>query len=1810
MAIGYERKTYGGLPLDVNDSGQRVLRAQQQFNENTRTGLESAAFALPATFLAMADTFAESLGILDDNDMEQWLAEQFPDLGGYFNDNRAALGFVGDVAGSLIPGAFAVKAVRSAGVFGKLAQRTLGKNARFLTSTGKSNDELFQLSYDRARTLVQKGSLRLDTDPVLKQLRRQAIGRSVGDIAVEGIAADAAIALTMNESEFLFPPEASLMEHIAFFGGFNAVFSGAAFAIAKASMSRGLQRTVGPLVEQVQNPGGLPLSNLTTDVVGQRWQAATAMANSLEELGAGLSQARAAGDEELAQNYVASIDGTAGNLSDLFRKMFNDSPVSGVTRSEQLPDKAPELGTLQAAAGRDPNAFVGVSALETVGDRELASVEIGLRQRLGQVKNDIEVTARDLNRLEKTAPDGKEFRKAQNKLAKLRREESVMERMTSLVIEPDGHVASIAGREAIYQDGERKIGLLSDGGGRNNVAVANVEGLEIRMAMDSDIRLELPASQVTTKLDVVHNVQLDEINMTHVLGSIKPEGRSLTEDGLKKQLRGIGGEAGLVVSPVLRSLRNKLPSQFTGYVSNVKDSVVKLAPEGRFTTPVSVSRQQVWGKSDNNTLIFSPRERQRVNSATFTAMNQMQRTAVWDVGHRLADAVTEAGIDTLPRMDVAGMHHTELDTLIELHRRHGDTVVERLNGVTNIDDLTYRSLASKFEDYQRMRAEADDAIARFEKHPNQVSDNVARALNLPLDMHPLVQFFEGSRVAGELLPFDGIAKNIEEVREALRHVVEADEFAELVGGVELMGSMMRMNFKHRPVLAFVENVENRLAVGRDEIAQGLGKVRADLLDRLRATARTPQNPTGSLIASQMLKTVEGLPEALSLAKRGVMQLVQGNQPTGTVMSNFVQQRFRLRNLPGAQELDTIADITQKGVDANMRQLLKGEVDGIVHQNRFNKLMAAGNAGDQTMFFTSVNAIRKGWEIAEEPIVTTGKEGETMYQLALAPTATNKRIWRQVFDEEMPELSADGAKLAMPDSGSGAPVTMSQTAFDAVESMSILSNNLLNEVNALRHARNQMPKTRKTWHVPPRDFSNEHVVYLLDENGKVSSVVGAPTEAEARRIALQEQRVARDNGQYRELVTDVSMDRYHTARGEAFFEMTDFSRPSNQTGPATGKTSLNVIETGPTVFQSTLESLLRQFHDIGRETRMTLFEPELNALRNRKAASGAPIAEETIWDLTANRIAGTSNRRVDTVVGKAMGAVESGYDRVMQHVWDRFADVKPSRMGTRAEYKGLSSRLQPEHNPFTDASDFLQRTHDVRLPPELRKHAALLNEVTTALTLRIMDFGMAAINYASLATTMPPVIAMLKRLPEETVDDWQRRIGAFGVTTPDGIAQFSPSRAIVSGAHFLWSEEGRAVARRARDRGLFEQFAAEQVELFGQTGQSFVAGKLRRWSDALSKATDMSERGARALSWMTFYNVGRRGLGLSDEASMTFAHQQANQVIADFRPNNRPVIFQGAAGMPLGLFTTYMWNYFQRLYTMVESKAVRGLATQVGLQTALFGGQSLPGWEQYVNYFTSNYDGSENIVDRLNRAIGPEATEMFLNGSISSLTGINVSSRAATSLPGQLTDPGLDSIPGLRLAVRGYETSNRIIDSIKEQRGIDPQRMGEIIAASNLNKFASNAIELMQGYALDRRDNVIEPEVSVGLNLATASRVAGFKPLYADQLRAENRRNRTTDRAQAELKARLGGELQSLARTGSLTGEKVDRAIGQYMRAGGRPENFKRYYAQQLAKGMTSKLDREIADAITKSNDEARLARLLFIHAQTPRPPVELLTGRL
>lgn len=1743
----------------------KTTETQQAFATKAQNTEDFALGGVPAAVGAVVaatiDTFGTSLGALEDNDVEDYLAKNLPSVGRFLEEHSGGVRLTADIAGSFLPAGLAIKGIRAGSYLNKLVNTATGKNLDKFFSTGLRNKDLFTKHLDEAGVLVNKNLRSFAESAAAKRIRSKAVRRSVADVAIESIAADAAIIATMNSSEFILPPENSIIENALFFGGFNAIFAGAGWAAARYTFNSTMTK-LGKQAAAAQNPGALPIA-AAFGAVNNRGPEATTFSMRRAEVQEELKIAQETADDELVQNLTKELPALEQQIMRVLESVANDSPIKGVTNSHSL--ETAERNTLLGA--NDELGYFGSRSLEHFEYPRLEEFRSAMVSKLETDK----LKVNELQESLKQPVKGKAAHVVERnkfELQKLRNEISDNERTVQLVREIDGTVSGASTRQEMFQDGKRIIVKNTDN--------TTVDVDDIQLVADLNGNMRIPSTVI---LDEIPDISTLAIRATDHKSLLTSTGFT-NEKSLRLQMDSLVGHEAVTVSDELLEFRRTLPTEpFTVYKAEGKFGLFSMVKNKEYKTPHSMIADDVYGMSAKGKLIATDMPNVRVTSKGFSQLSYKARTAALDLMQATVERVNPR---TFKGFEISkSAHHTQTDYALQLLERYPELSqkIAAPGGLLRTKEgLEYQSLYSKFDEFRNIfHAHADELGAGLSENTLHLP-TVARSLNLPVDDLSILEFFGGaiSNTIKEKNPLSAHVKSLDEMAMALKSLAHAAQSAPTNTGMRWRGDMMNLSRERRPVIDLVRSTEeSKVGISREKLREAVFAERDQTLQLLKTSPE-------AVIMQAGLNSLKGTEDAVKIVKEQLPYVIDGLRTEGVISKNIFTQEFRLRGTPTGKSIDLISDLWRKATDKQMAELFKP------HATIINRLTHRANAGDLQLFMTARNALAKGWDVDPIPI-SVDITGAPKFQYKLLPNSDrNHALWARHFPgEQMPV----GAMLPVT-GNKGQNITVTQEAADALTAFNSLSQQVLKEYNATRRAKGLGVKQGKPFHLPPKMLAGKETVYLIDAAGTVRSVTAADTKAEAVRLA-QKEIVASDESLA--AVPSAAVQRHFEARSRAWFDLDDFSRPARQTASAKGTSVGEVVTGGVEEYRGIIRQLEHAFADVSRETRMFVFEPEVNFLKFQHAASGFADKEESTFSLLLNRILGTQQDTVDMVPRAVYGAVESSYDWLLQRLWDTKFEVA-GRVGARREFEQIQDKLGAEFAPFSNFNEYLEKTARVNVPPSFKKHAAILNEFTTALTIRMFDVGMMVINTLSLATTLPPVVHALKPFDGEDTARWLERTGIFADHVGKGqVAKFSATKAAIGGIQFFYSKEGRQFSKDASKAGFFDQFAAEQVEFYGRTGESLVAGILRTVANKTSVLTDKSERFARAVSFMTFANMGKNILKLeSDEAVMAFAHAQANNVIADFRPDNRPVIFQGAVGMPLGLFTTFLWNFLQRQYSMIESKQIGALVNQVGLQTAIFGAESYPGVTPFINTFTAGMgDGSENLVDRLNKSMGYDGAQLFLNGSLSTMTGISISPRAAIGIPGERGVVGAQSAAGVQYGSKVLRTMGQTVDSIMENEGLNSNEMMEIVARSNLNKGLSNAIELFgTGTALDAQGSIIESDTRTALGVG--ARALGFKPFFADELRQENRRNRTTDSIRNELKERLANTMKAKIRSGKFTSEDFELAMAHYVKAGGQPENFRRFFIGQIARGTTNKLDLEIQKALRNSSDGNRTARLLFL----------------
>lgn len=220
------------------------------------------------------------------------------------------------------------------------------------------------------------------------------------------------------------------------------------------------------------------------------------------------------------------------------------------------------------------------------------------------------------------------------------------------------------------------------------------------------------------------------------------------------------------------------------------------------------------------------------------------------------------------------------------------------------------------------------------------------------------------------------------------------------------------------------------------------------------------------------------------------------------------------------------------------------------------------------------------------------------------------------------------------------------------------------------------------------------------------------------------------------------------------------------------------------------------------------------------------------------------------------------------------------------------------------------------------------------------------------------------------------------------------------------------------RDLTEQFHL-MVDDFTLQGTETVAALSRRTNSAFNRAKELARAGekftgntfaeefnrfisANVMDQITSIAV-RNGI-MSPRESLSYINTFVNRVEGNIIATQRPLIFQGPIGQAIGLFQSYQFNLIQQVFRYVGEGSKKDVAMLFGLQSTLYGMQSLPAFQFINTHIIGTLGGNKehkDIYDATYGVAGKQAGDFLLYGLPSNLLQANIYSRGDIN-PRQVT----------------------------------------------------------------------------------------------------------------------------------------------------------------------------------------------------------------
>jgi len=491
--------------------------------------------------------------------------------------------------------------------------------------------------------------------------------------------------------------------------------------------------------------------------------------------------------------------------------------------------------------------------------------------------------------------------------------------------------------------------------------------------------------------------------------------------------------------------------------------------------------------------------------------------------------------------------------------------------------------------------------------------------------------------------------------------------------------------------------------------------------------------------------------------------------------------------------------------------------------------------------------------------------------------------------------------------------------------------------------------------------------------------------------------------------------------------------------------------------------------------------------------------------------------------------------------------------TDAEYEALIQDMADRGipNPFQTMDDAVarQKFNTDKLTQATGMTArtvAISNNFAATALLKVLELGQPIVNMLSL-----PILtsaAVNRQFAQEYM-------GA----ALKGNGQFSTIAAMHEGAKFLFNPEYVNKWRKmGLDLGITKPVLSEVSE-FMQMSRSFNPGLMQkaenlmnsRMVDMLSKPAIWSEQAVREMSFATGIRLAKKAYpDLGDAGVMTFARNFVDTAVGNYSPAQRPTLFQGTIGSAMGLFQTYMVTLAQEIYRGFELKNYKALAKMMLTQASIFGGKSLPGFNEVSNVIGEHF--SEDHYDFTTgtyKALPSGVADVILYGMPSSL-GPAVYTRGDIQprVPNLLG--GVQNLAAVQIAKQTLEAGKALAGAAGDV-GEDGAAINllEALSLQSVSRPIARFSELISGHSVTKSGNQIADQQEVWSTQGIMARILATRGIREVKAREAQFQNSMYNAIDVEERKAAAHKLKTHIRSGTLTPDIMEKVQEQYMRTG-------------------------------------------------------------
>jgi hypothetical protein len=521
-----------------------------------------------------------------------------------------------------------------------------------------------------------------------------------------------------------------------------------------------------------------------------------------------------------------------------------------------------------------------------------------------------------------------------------------------------------------------------------------------------------------------------------------------------------------------------------------------------------------------------------------------------------------------------------------------------------------------------------------------------------------------------------------------------------------------------------------------------------------------------------------------------------------------------------------------------------------------------------------------------------------------------------------------------------------------------------------------------------------------------------------------------------------------------------------------------------------------------------------------------------YSAVVEKILGTIASTIEPVINVAKGSIGKG---------ETLSNQKYTEMIAELERKGIS-------NPFAgfaeaDARRQFHLDRTLRTEDLTPRMTVLVNSLAATTLLKVGELGQAFVNAISLPILMTSEIS--SKLPAQFMG------------TAKNDAEFGVIKTMYNGWRYAHSDAVKPYLDYGKAHKLFEGVVSEADELFAQT-RAIEGGVITKVEEAmksrlvgiLSKPTEFSENFVREKAFATGVYIAKEAYpGLHDAGVITFARDFMDRTIGNYSAAQRPTMFQGSAGVAMGLFQTYMVTIAQSLYKHVEKGEFKALAKTMLMQGGIFGARSLPGFNIVSEAIGEHFsDKNVDLTTGLYRGLPDEIATMILYGMPSSF-GPAITTRG--EIQPRIPDPtqGINMIPAVNLTTQAFDAMKKVGKAVFTADENAGGGVLEALSMQSISRPIARLSELASGYATTSRGNVVATPEEVWTWPSLLARGLAVRPIDEVRTRDALHLDSMYGSIDRDRRKAITMRLRTHLRDGTLDPEVVSTLGEEYMRTG-------------------------------------------------------------